>query len=121
MPRATFLNGSSYTRLRGAISIFLSDTGYVLNSSGTTDSGGGQVETWGTAGTFACKVETLSGGENVVGEKLSDRSTHLVTLPPNSTVDHNDRFKVNGDTYEITAVRTHTAEFTRTLEAVQVS
>ena len=114
-------NAASITRLRGAMFLYFTDVGYVLELSGSSDSGGGEVQAWGTAGTFDCRVDALAGGESVTGNRLSDRSTHLISLPPNSTVDHNDRFKVNGDTYEITAVRNRTDEFHRELEAAQVS
>lgn len=121
MPRTTFLNGRSYDVLRGALAFSLSETGYRLTQAGTSDSGGDSLITWGTAGTVACRVESLTGGEALVGAKLSDRSTHLITLPPNTAVSHNDRFLIGTDTYEITAVRTRTAEFARHIEAVQVS
>ena len=121
MPTSTFLNGRSYQQLRGALWLSLSATGYRLTESGTTDAGGGAVNTWGTAGTFPCRIDSLGGGENVVGNRLSDRSTHVVTLPPNSVIDNSDRFKLDGDTYEITAVRTATAEFARRVEVVEVS
>ncbi len=121
MSRTTFLNGRSYARLRGALAQSLSTTGYQLAGAGTVDQSGGEIQTWGTAGTFACRIDPLAGGERVFGERMSDRSTHIVTLPPNSTVDHNDRFQIDGDTYEITAVRSATAERARRLEVVEIS
>lgn len=121
MPRSTFLDGRSYQQLRGALWLSLSATGYRLAESGTTDAGGGEVVTWGTAGTFPCRIDSLGGGESVVGDRLSDRSTHVVTMPPNTAIDHKDRFEVDGDTYEITAVRTATAELARRMEVVEVS
>lgn len=120
-PISTFANDANVTQLRGLAFLALSDTGYILSLSGTTDAGGGEIQTWGTAGTAACKIESLGGGETVVASQLSDRSTHLITLPPLVTVDHDDRFEVNGDTYEITAVRSRTAEWTRAVEAVEIS
>lgn len=121
MSQATFLNGRAPTQLRGAAWLALSDTGYHLSLSGTTDSGGGEIQTWGTAGTFDCRIDPLAGGEATVANQVSDRSTHLLTLPPQTSITHNDRFKVNGDTYEITAVRSRTAELTRQVELVEVS
>ncbi len=121
MSRATFLNGRSFDQLRGALWLSLSATGYRLTESGTVDAGGGEIQTWGTAGTFDCRIDSLGGSESVTGERLSDRSTHIVTLPPNTAIDHNDRFKLDGDTYEITAVRTATAELARRVEVVEVS
>ena len=114
-------NAAATTRLRGIAFLTFTDVAYRLTLSSTTDSGGGAVQTWGTAGTVDCKVESLAGGESVVGERLSDRSTHLITMPMETDVDHNDRLKVGGDTYEITAVRTRTGEWYRTAEAVRTS
>ena len=121
MPFSTFLHGAQVVQQRGLAWLSMSDTGYILTLAGTTDAGGGEIQTWGTAGTVDCRIEALAGGESVTGNQLSDRSTHLITLPPQTSIDHKDRFKVSGDTYEITAVRSRTAEFTRQVEAVEVS
>lgn len=122
MSTSTFLDGRPYTQLRGAAWLFLSDTGQVLAGSITGDSGGGGTLTWGTAvADIPCRVETMSGSEREIADRVADNSTHLITVPPGTAATHADRFLCTAGTFEITAVRTQTREWLRTLEAVQVS
>lgn len=123
MPLPTFLDGNTPTQLRGLAFLALSDTGYVIGGSVTDDGGGGGTSTWGTLGSSVpCRVDPMGGGEGVVANQLDDRSTHLITVPPNASVDHTDRFQViDVGTFEITAVQTRTRETVRTLEAVELS
>ena len=122
MPFSTFLNGGTITQLRGLAWMTLTARGSVGNLAGTADSGGGATRTW-TYGTVAlpCRVDPLGGGEAEVANRISDRSTHLITTLPEITIGHEDRFAVEGVTYEITAVRDATDEWLRTLEAVRLS
>lgn len=121
MPISTFLDGSTPTQLRGLMWLALSDTGYILGGTVTDDGGGGGTTTYGTAGTVPCRVDAMGGGEAVVADRMNDRSTHLITVPPNTDVDHANRFKVvDLGTFEITAVRSRTRETMRTLEAVEL-
>ena len=115
MPRGTFI------RLRGAASFYLSDTGHTLDLVATDDSGGGATRTWTAGSTIPCRVDPLSGSESLVAERLSDRSTHLLTVPRETVEGHEDRFAVDGrGTYAVTAVRSSTGEWLRRLEAVKL-
>ena len=70
--------------------------------------------------TIACRIDSMSGSEGEVANRISDRSTHLLTLPPGSSVTTEDQFYVIGrGTYEVTAVREHTGEFSTVFEAVE--
>lgn len=120
MPLSTFLNGGTITQLRGLAWLALSARGSVGNLAGTSDSGGGATRTWTYGTSLPCRVDPMGGGESEVADRISDRSTHLITTLPEVTIGHEDRFAVEGEVYEITAVRDATDEWLRTLEAVKL-
>lgn len=120
MPLATKLHDVRPTTLRGLRFMALSDTGYVLRGTVTDNAGGGGTMTFGTAGTFACRVDPLGGGESRIAERVDERTTHLITVPPGADVSAADRFRVSGfGDFEITAVAVRTDEAVRVLEAVE--
>lgn len=122
MPITTFLNGrTDYIQLRGMAFMALSEVGYVVAGSVTSDAGGGGTTTWvaGTVG-IPCRVDALGGGESVTAGQISENSTHQITLPAATPIDEVNRFAITGrGTFDITAVPERTGEFLRVLEAVQ--
>jgi SPP1 family predicted phage head-tail adaptor len=121
MPFSTSVDGVVPTQLRGIAWLALSQSGTILNLAGTTDSGGGATRTWTGSGTVDCRVDAMGGAEAEVADRIADRSTHLITVPPETTIGHEDRFASDGITYEVTAVRDSTREWVRTIEAVKTS
>lgn len=119
MPLTTFLNGNVPTQLRGLNWLALSDQGRVLTSGGTDDAGGGIRGSY-TAGSYMpCRVDPLGTRGGITAEQVDERSTHIITTPPGTSVTTRDQFEVtNRGTFEITAVRTMSAEIVRELEAV---
>jgi SPP1 family predicted phage head-tail adaptor len=95
------------------------ETGQVLTSVYASDSGGGATATV-TAGTaVACRLDALSGNEGETADRISDRSTHIVSLPANTAIDVADDFQISGGSiYEVTAVRDYSDELTRVIEVV---
>ena len=62
----------------------------------------------------------MGGGEGVIADRLDERTTHRITVPPQADVNAEDRFKIDGiGEFEITAVRIRTQEQVRILEAVE--
>lgn len=120
MPISTSAHNITPTTLRGLTFLALSETGYVLTRTLGDDSGGGQTGTW-TAGTaLACRVDPLGGDESVIADRIDQRTTHRITVPPDTSVTAQDRFAVTTfGTFEITAVRTRTDEQVRILEATE--
>lgn len=108
------------TQLRGLAFLSLRETGYILRGSVTDNLGGGGTMTFGTAGTVACRVDPMGGGEQEIANRIDERTTHRITVPPQTNVSAKDRFNVSGvGTFEITAVRIRTDEQVRILEAVE--
>ncbi len=122
MPLSTFLDGRPYTQLRGAAWLSLSDAGQVLSGSVSSDAGGGGTTTWTAGGTVPCRIDPLRrGGEEIlIADRISERSTHLLRLPPGTPARVTDRFVIAGrGTFEILASVDRTREWVRTLEVVE--
>lgn len=74
----------------------------VLQSmSPSTDSGGGQSISWGTATTVWAKVENLSGTENSFGDQIEDRSNYRFTIRYYSALTPKYRISYNSKTFNI--------------------
>lgn len=79
--------------------------------------------------TVACRIAPVAGGERIpgsgragglAGDRVNDRSTHILTLPAGTVVEEPDRFMVDGVTYEITLVRKRAGlEAVRRVEVVE--
>lgn len=124
MPFGTFLNGRPATQLRGLNWLTLSDAAQVGTRGYVSDGGGGGTLSWSYGGTVACRVDPLGrtgSPEALVADRLSDRSTHQILMPPGTALDTDQRVRVvNGGTFEITAVDDRTAEWIALAEAVEV-
>lgn len=118
MPFGTFLDGRAHGR--GLLWLRLTDTGYVLAGAAVDDGGGGATQTWTAGSAVPCRVDPLTGREEMTAGQVDDRSTHLITVPADTTISSRERFAIdNRGTFEITAVRERTAEWARRFEAVQ--
>lgn len=115
----TSYHNATLTQLRGIAWMALEDTGYVMRGSVTDDGGGGGTYTFGTVGTYDCRIDPVSGHPGEVANRIDERTTHLITIPPDTSVTTSDRFRIDGTDYEITAVRSRTQEPIRELEAVK--
>lgn len=127
MGLTTFLNDSR-PPMRGLLWLGLAETGRVLKRTEATDNGGGNVETYTPAGTASwatstnvpCRIDALGqggGDERLAGGRISDLSTHTITMPAGTEVDLDDDFQIEGrGRFEITALRRYTQEFARVIE-----
>jgi len=86
------------------------------------DSGGGGALVWTYGTGLPCRIDPLSGNETLIGARISERSSHVVTAPPGTVVDTDDRFVIDGrGTFEVTAVQQRTGELARFFEVVEVT
>jgi hypothetical protein len=122
MSVGTFLNGRAPDQPRGLLWLSLSDTGYVLASSWTDDTGGGGAHTWGTAAlSVPCRLDPMGTRSRLTGGKIDERSTHVVTVAPGTPIGAADRFLISGrGTFEVTAMRERTAEASMTFEVMEI-
>jgi hypothetical protein len=123
MPLSTFLNGTDPVRLRGLLFLSLSDSGQVLSRTATSDSGGGATYVWAAGSAVPCRIDPLGSDESrVVGGRIDESSTHLVTVPPGTEVATGNRFAITGrGTFEVTAARQQTGEWATTFEVAEAS
>jgi hypothetical protein len=135
MSISTFLD---YPPNRGILWLSLTDSGRFLVRGTASDSGGGVTETYAPAGTavwtagtiYPCRIDALGGGEGEVAERVSDRSTHVVTIAagtiagsaivgsryyPVYSTDNDFQIQDRGR-YEITALREHTGDMAARFE-----
>jgi len=125
MGLTTFLNDSRPPQ-RGLLWLSLAETGRVLRREEKSDEGGGWTETYSPAGTadwktsenVPCRIDALmSGSQTQAGGRVSDLSTHTITLPAGTEVTVDDDFQIKDHgRFEITAVRRYTQEFARVIE-----
>lgn len=125
MSLSTFLNGQNPTQLRGLAWLAFSDTGYLVSGTVVSDSGGGGTLTW-TAGTtgIPCRIDPVSdrGVSRLTGGAIDERSSHMVTVPPGTTVPVAGRFAITGrGTFEVTATHQRTGELESVFEVIQLS
>jgi hypothetical protein len=97
----------------------LTETANVLTAVSTSDSGGGATQTTTVGPDIICRLDTLAGNEGENAERISDRSTHLATLPAGTPITTRNDLRVdNRGTFEVTAVRQATGEHARFVELV---
>lgn len=122
MGLSTFTNGGAVLHLRGLPWLALSGSGQIGTLGGSADAGGGASRTWTYGGTIPSRIDPLSGGQEEAADRIADRSTHTITLPPETPITVSSRFASldENQTYEITAIRNLTAERVRVVEAVKL-
>lgn len=117
MPLPTSLHDVQPFELKGLYWLGLSETGYVLRPTIADNLGGGGTYTFGTVGTYACRVDPSGGAEDLRAGRIEEGTSHAITLPPWASVTAKDRFKVAGGTYEIRQVSSRTNQNVLTLQA----
>jgi hypothetical protein len=123
MPLSTFLSDSTPSRLRGLLWLSLSESGSVLTPSSTDDSGGGATQAWAAGTAIPCRIDPLAAtGRDMIGGRIDERSTHIVTVPPGTSISRASRFAIAGrGTFEVTATHDQTGEFARSFEVFDAS
>jgi len=121
MPFSTFLNGKLPTQLRGLQWLSLSELASIGTRTYVSDGGGGGTASWSYNGSIPCRIDPAGGSEDVVAERMTDRSIHTVLVPAGTSVDENDRVLISGrGTFEVIAAEQRSAEWVRALSVVQV-
>lgn len=109
-----------YAPLRGLTREALLESANVLTATVTSDAGGGGSVTFAAGGTIPCRIDLLSGSEDELADRISDRSSHLVTLPAQTSISPASLLRINGrGTFEVTATRTDSGEHARFVEVVR--
>ena len=98
------LTTTDLNAMRGAISDLLPDTCYVLSKTSVPDGFGGVTDTWGTAATYACRADYVSGQEIAVGGKVTPFTGYVFSLPHNAVVSEVNRILHGSITYAVKSV-----------------
>jgi hypothetical protein len=85
------------------------------------DGGGGGTFVYTAGSALACRIAPVGAQSGQIANQVNERTTHVVTVPPNASITADDRFAVTGrGTYEVTAVRQRTGAPLREIEVVAV-
>lgn len=85
----------------------LPDTCNILTVTRTEDGEGGWSESWGTASTGVnCRLDGLSGRENIAGAAVQPFHSYVLTLPWDTTITTDYRVEYGTVTYEVKSVKT---------------
>lgn len=109
---------------RGLVSFALTETASVLSGTVVDDGGGGGTLTYEAGETIPCRIDPLGTGtrEGETANRISDRSTDVVTLPANTAITTANELRIDGrGTFEVTAVRERSNELARFVEVVSRS
>ncbi len=123
MGLSTFLRDHPPTRLRGIQAMALSDVATILSVTYASDSGGGAAGSWTAAGTTECRIDPAGGaGMRLVGGRIDERSTHVVTTPADAIVESAQRFVIAGrGTFEILMTHRRTGALTQRFEVIEIA
>ena len=94
--------------MREAIGEMLPDTCYVLSVTRTPDGMGGNAETWGTAGTAACRLDLVTRdlSEMVKGGAVNPYPQYMLSVPYDTALAVENRIMHNSITYAVVKVNT---------------
>lgn len=124
MSQFTFLHGRATTPSRGLMWASFTERGYVIAGTFTSDTGGGATSSWATVGgTVDCRIDPVGdrGSSRVVGGRIDERSTHVISVPATTTVATGNRFAITGrGTFEVTATRDRTDAWMNAFEVFRI-
>jgi SPP1 family predicted phage head-tail adaptor len=100
------LSTDELAQIRADVLTLLPDTGNILSSSLSPDGSGGWTTTWGTATAGVnYRLDPIRAREQVAGAALTSFHTFILTLPHNTTVAAQNRFKAaDGTEYNVVSV-----------------
>jgi len=98
------LPSAELDQIRTDLETTLPDAGTIYSLSRTSDGMGGWADTWGTAGTCACRLDFIAGVESVTAGALIPYLRAIVTMPQSTTITTQNRFEHSSGTYTVQSV-----------------
>jgi len=84
----------------------------------TSDGAGSTTESFATGVPIPARLAPAGGGETgPAGDRVDDRTTHILSFPAGTQITAADRVDMDGRAYEVTAVRRRTSEILTRVEA----
>ena len=101
------LSSAELTGMRDAIEQLLPQTCNILSATFTPNGQGGGTTTWGTvSASVACRLDVISGMEQVTGGALQPYTRSVLSMPYDTTVDETYRIELGSNTYAVKSVNT---------------
>lgn len=97
----TAISTSMLSAMRSAIAELLPDTCQVITITHAPDGFGGQTDTRGTASAISCRLDVVSGREQVIGGALQPFTSYILSIPYDTTIDTTNEILFNGITYAV--------------------
>jgi hypothetical protein len=123
---ATILSPAELAEVRSEIEIVMPETGRILYRSEEKTAGGGTKATY-TPGddlpaAIAPQRRIISGGEaDTAGDRIDDRTSHLITLPATTVVSSKDRVELDDwGVFEVLAAEKRSEAITKRVQAREV-
>lgn len=98
------LSTDELSGMRAAINQLLPDACYVLTATNVSDGAGGVTVSWGTTGTTTCRLDVVSGMEQLTGGAIQPYTKYMVSLPYDTTLTQSNRIKVGTNTYSVKSI-----------------
>lgn len=99
------LTSAELTAMRDAINQLMPQTCNILTVTLAADGQGGNTQTWGTAySSVSCRLDVVSGMEQVTGGALQPYTHAMLSVPYDTTITQSDRVEVGSNTYAIKTV-----------------
>lgn len=121
------LTADELAEARATLLESLPDLATIKHRVSVPSGGGGQVWTFPDALVVACRLSPIAGGEETGTvqsgpKRISDETTHMLTIPHGTPIAHEDRVDVDGELFEVTyAHRRTTWEVSRRVELREVA
>lgn len=99
------LSNAELEYMREDVESLLPDTCAVLSATVTNDGAGGFTEAWGTVtASVACRIDAISGKEQLAGGAIDPFHRYVLTVPYDTTLTTSYRIEHGDETYSIISV-----------------
>lgn len=107
-------------QIRSDAQELLQSTCQIFARTTAQSGGGGVTESWNPGADIPCRIAPISARERrAAGSRISDESTHVVTLPAYTEIEATSRLQIDGaGGYSVTGIRTR--EFDEMVRRVEV-
>lgn len=118
----SLLSGAQLSGMRNLLGQMLPDQCVIQRRTIGSDGGGGSTESWSDHLTVPCRIAPIGGGEDgQAASRISEETTHLVTLAAHTDVVEADRILIGDQTFDVTLVRKRGAwELSRRVEVKEL-
>lgn len=116
------LTSADVAKMRATAGSALPDTCVLMRNTLVSDGGGGYTETFAAGGTVSCRLSPQGGVERELGDRITPEADWVITLPPTTFIETDDRIMVAGGTFDVVAVRARANwEITRRVDTRKVT